>query len=258
VGAEARREGANLEALARRRRYEWLAEVARSRGLRWVATGHTANDQAETVLHRLLRGTGLQGLRGIAARRELASGVGVVRPLLLATRPEILAFLDHLGQPYRQDSSNADLRHTRNRIRHELLPLLAARYNPRVVEVLTRLAGQAEEAFRDEERAGADLLREAELPRAGPLVILDRARLAAASSRAVRTMFRLLWVREGWPMDPMGYESWERLATLPSAGSRALDLPGRIRVRSRERVVQLERVGASDGSGGCEAHPAPP
>jgi tRNA(Ile)-lysidine synthase len=243
VGAEARREGANLEALARQRRYQWLAEVARSRGRRWVATGHTANDQAETVLHRLLRGTGLQGLRGIAARRELGEGVGVVRPLLLATRNEILAFLDHLGQPFCQDSSNADLRHTRNRIRHELLPLLAERYNPRVVEVLTRLAGQAEEAFGEEERAGADLLRESELPRAGSLVILDRARLVAASRRAVRTMFRLLWAREGWPMDPMGYESWERLAALAAAGSGALDLPGRIRVRSRERVVQLERVG---------------
>jgi tRNA(Ile)-lysidine synthase len=242
IGAEARQTGANLEALARQRRYHWLAEVARSRGLRWVATGHTANDQAETVLHRLLRGTGLQGLRGIAARRELEGGVGVVRPLLQATRSDVLAFLEHVGQPYRLDSSNADPRHTRNRIRHELLPLLAERFNPRVVEVLTRLAGQAEEAFREEEQAGADLLREAELPRAGRLVILDRARLAAAPRRAVRTMFRLLWVREGWPLDAMGYESWERLAVHATAGSGGLDFPGRIHVRSRERVVQVEWV----------------
>jgi tRNA(Ile)-lysidine synthase len=167
----------------------------------------------------------------------------VVRPLLAATRNDVLAFLDHLGQPYRQDSSNADLRHTRNRIRHELLPLLAECYNPRVVEVLARLAGQAEEAFREEERAGLELLRDAELPRAGRLVILDRARLAAAPRRTARTMFRLLWAREGWPMDPMGYESWERLAELAAAGSGAIDLPGLIHVCSRERVVQLGRVG---------------
>src|SRR5262249_46014861 len=118
VGAEARARGGNLEAVARRLRYRWRAGVARERGARWVATGHTANDQAETVLHRLLRGTGLQGLRGIAARRELEPGVGVVRPLLRATRADVLAYLGGLGQPYRHDSSNEDRRQTRNRIPH--------------------------------------------------------------------------------------------------------------------------------------------
>src|SRR5207237_1638397 len=120
-------------------RYRWLAETAREVGARWVATGHTADDQAETVLHRLLRGTGLQGLRGIAARRDLEPGVGVVRPLLQTTRGEVIAYLDGLGHPYRVDATNSDLSYTRNRIRAELLPLLAARYNPAVVRVLARL-----------------------------------------------------------------------------------------------------------------------
>ena len=70
-------EGENLEKTARRVRYGWLAEVALERGLRRVATGHTADDQAETVLHRLLRGTGLKGLRGIAARRPLSGSCGL-------------------------------------------------------------------------------------------------------------------------------------------------------------------------------------
>jgi tRNA(Ile)-lysidine synthase len=243
VAGAAREEGTNLEATARRSRYRWLAEVARAHGLNWVATGHTANDQAETVLHRLLRGTGLQGLRGIAARRELEPGVSVVRPLLEATRAEVLAYLQGLGQPYREDQSNRDLRHTRNRIRHELLPHLAERYNPRVVAVLSRLAGQADEAFRAEEQAAADLLRQVELPRAGALLILDATRLAAAPRRLVRAAFRLVWAREGWPVDALGYEGWERLCGLVFDESRAVDLPGRVHARRRGGVVQLGRKG---------------
>ena len=83
----------------------------------WVVTGHTADDQAETVLHRLLRGTGLKGLRGIAARRQLAPGVELVRPLLNVTRADVMEYLQELGQSYRTDSSNADRDYTRNRLR---------------------------------------------------------------------------------------------------------------------------------------------
>src|SRR5207244_5164116 len=110
--------GESLEATARRLRYAWLADVAAEVGAGWVATGHTADDQAETVLHRLLRGTGLQGLRGIAPRRELAPGVGLVRPLLRTTRAEVIAYLQELDQPFRLDSTNSDLSRMRNRIRH--------------------------------------------------------------------------------------------------------------------------------------------
>src|SRR5439155_11377281 len=98
VGAQARREGDNLESVARRIRYDWLVHVARDVHAPFVATGHTADDQAETVLHRLLRGTGLKGLRGIAARRTLAPGIELIRPLLEVTRAEVLAYLEAEGQ----------------------------------------------------------------------------------------------------------------------------------------------------------------
>src|SRR5205823_4132455 len=101
VAAQARTEGANVEAVARRLRYEWLARVAKECQAAWVITGHTADDQAETVLHRLLRGTGLKGLRGIAARRQLADGVALVRPLLSVARASVMAYLQELGQDYR-------------------------------------------------------------------------------------------------------------------------------------------------------------
>jgi tRNA(Ile)-lysidine synthase len=228
----------NLEAVAREERYRWLAGVARQHGLRWVATGHTANDQAETVLHRLLRGTGLEGLRGISARRELGEGVTVVRPLLGTSRAEVLAYLEELGQPFRHDASNDDPRFTRNRIRHQLLPLLRD-FNPRVEEALSRLAQQAEEVCRAEEAQAAELLARAEQPRAGALVILDAATLAAAPRRLVRSALRLVWQREGWPMGGLGFTEWERLADRAGAAPGALDLPGGTHARRCGGVLQL-------------------
>jgi tRNA(Ile)-lysidine synthase len=216
-----------------------LAEVARTHGLRWVATGHTAGDQAETVLHHLLRGTGLAGLRGIAVRRPLEPGVEVVRPLLAVARAEVLAYLGALGQPYREDASNADRRHTRNRIRHELLPHLAEHYNPRIAEVLARLARQADEVCRAEEAEAEALLREAELPRAGRLVVLDAQRLTAAPRRLVRSALRCVWAREGWRLGGMSYDAWERLADLAGSADGAGDFPGAIHARRRGRVLQL-------------------
>jgi tRNA(Ile)-lysidine synthase len=242
VAAQAQAAHSNLEAHARRERYLWLAEVARAHGMHWVATGHTANDQAETVLHQLLRGTGLRGLRGIAAERTLENGVGVVRPLLEATRADVLACLDELGQPARQDRSNDDPRYTRNRIRHELLPYLSERYNPGIVPVLCRLAEQANEAFLGEDEAAEGLLRHVELPRAGRIVVLDLAALAQARRHLVRSLFRLLWQREGWPLGEMGFVEWDRLADLVFGELTASDLPGGIHARRRERVLQLGLV----------------
>jgi tRNA(Ile)-lysidine synthase len=239
VAALAAAEGANVEAVARRVRYDWLAQTAAEAGVPWVATGHTADDQAETVLHRLLRGTGLRGLRGIAAQRPLRPGVELLRPLLRITRAEVLAYLNVAQQPYRQDSSNLDLDYTRNRIRHKLLPHLAERYNPGIVEILGRLAEQAEEAYREIESQAAALLAAAELPRAGPLLIFDRARLAESPRPLVREALRLAWEREGWPQSAMTFDHWDRLAAVACGESGAVDLPGGIRARYRGRVVQL-------------------
>jgi tRNA(Ile)-lysidine synthase len=241
VAARAREEGGNLESIARRLRYAWLADLAHAVGVPWVVTGHTADDQAETVLHRLLRGTGLKGLSGIAARRRLAAEVEVLRPLLAVTRTQILAYLEAAGQAYRVDSSNADRSYTRNRIRQELLPYLTERYNPALVGVLCRLAMQAAEASRNDELRAAALVTEAEQPRAGPLVILDRERLAAAPRHEVREALRFIWAREGWPMGSMDYDAWDRLAAVVFGEAVAVDLPGGIRAHGQARVVQIGR-----------------
>lgn len=234
--------GENLEATARWLRYDWLSRCAARAGLPWVATGHTANDQAETLLHRLLRGAGLRGLRGIAARRSLQDGVELVRPLLAVTREAVMDYLTSLGQPAREDRSNLDLRLTRNRIRHELLPHLAERYNPSVVQSLCRLAEQAEEAFAEAEAEARRLLVEAELPRAGPMLVFDGAKLAAVPRHRLREALRLVFEREGWPVSGMGYDHWERLASVASGEASAVELPDGVRGCCRGRVFQLGRV----------------
>ncbi len=133
------------EAAARQARYDFLARVARMVGASAVVLGHTADDQAETVLLHLLRGTGIRGLRGMLPlsrwrSRDGTSEAVLVRPLLGATRQETEAYCASHGLAPRYDSSNQEQRFTRNRIRHNLMPQLR-RYNPAVAQALIRLAG---------------------------------------------------------------------------------------------------------------------
>ena len=121
----------HFEADARTARYSWLLEVARARGCRFVAVGQTLDDQAETILHRIVRGTGLRGLAGMPARRRIGDGVTLVRPLLGVTRAEIRGYLATIGQGFREDSTNQDTSRTRARIRLELLPELADKNEPK-------------------------------------------------------------------------------------------------------------------------------
>jgi tRNA(Ile)-lysidine synthase len=242
MAALAHERGGNLESTARQERYDWFAEIARAEGARWVATGHTADDQAETILHRLVRGTGLHGLMGIAPRRELIPGVELLRPLLAVRRTDVLAFLESEQQPYRIDSTNADVGFTRNRIRHELLPELASKYNPAIVSILCRLAEQAGDAQKLIEAAAAEKLRSAELPRAGDLLILQRDRLRDMPRHLLCEVFRLLWAREGWLVGGMGFDDWQRLAGLVMGDETAIDLPDGIRAQCSGRVIQLRAV----------------
>jgi tRNA(Ile)-lysidine synthase len=120
-----------------------------------IATGHTLDDQAETVLMRVIRGTGMTGLGGIQPRLELKSGE-IVRPLLAIRRAELEPYLAEIHQSWQDDSSNRETKHTRNRVRHRLLPLLEGEFNPTVTARLSELAeiARAEEDYWDNEAAG--------------------------------------------------------------------------------------------------------
>src|SRR5262249_649302 len=238
VAELARARGENLESIARQTGYDWLTDIARGEGACWVATGHTADDQAETVLHRLVRGTGLQGLGGIPPSRELAAGIELIRPLLNTSRAEVLSYLKDTHQSFCTDTSNTDLSFTRNRIRQQLLPALARDFNPEIVSVLCRLAEQAREVQTMLTAQAGQLLRDAELPRAGDLLVFSRFRLAEAPRHLVREMFRLVWSRESWPAGAMTFDDWDHLAALACQDD-AIDLPERIHARSTGRVIQL-------------------
>lgn len=160
VAGEARLRGWNVEDAARRLRYQFFTSVAESRGLNRVAVAHTANDQAETVLSHLLRGTGLTGLAGIYPVAGL-----IIRPLLELGREELRRFLSDLRQPWREDATNLDTSRTRARIRHQLIPLLLRDFDPAVVTRLSRLATHAREDERfwrsfEDERFHALVTRE--------------------------------------------------------------------------------------------------
>jgi tRNA(Ile)-lysidine synthase len=135
--ARARKE--NLEASARRIRYDFLRRVAESRNLAIVFTAHTQDDQVETILMRLIRGTGPEGLRSIHQNRQLAEKVLLIRPLLDATRDEVIEHCRHYDLAFRTDSTNTSPGLTRNRVRHELLPLLRT-FNQRFNETIARTA----------------------------------------------------------------------------------------------------------------------
>jgi len=137
VPAHARDHKLSLETAARDLRHQWFAELVGQGHADTVATAHTLDDQAETVLMRVLRGTGVRGLAGIAPKQREKH---LVRPLLRISRREIETYLGVIHQSWHTDSSNLDLSHTRNRVRHTLLPLLENDFNPAIRNTLAELA----------------------------------------------------------------------------------------------------------------------
>jgi len=137
---------AGEEEVGRHERYAFFERVCLKAGARMVAVGHHADDNAETILHRILRGTGLRGLAGIPADRPLHYGseINLIRPLLRFTRKAICEYLDDVGVAYREDKSNNSNEPMRNRIRNLILPQVEAQVNPQVRDALTRLGEQAQ------------------------------------------------------------------------------------------------------------------
>jgi tRNA(Ile)-lysidine synthase len=145
VRGRAVKSGRGLEDAGRKERYRALAARARRGAFDAVATGHQLDDQAETVLLHLLRGTSLEGLGGIPPRRSLVPGVELIRPLLPLTRAEIIAYLDVHGLNWREDKTNRDPAFARNWVRAEVLPLLESRA-PGIKERLTGIAAKVRAA----------------------------------------------------------------------------------------------------------------
>jgi tRNA(Ile)-lysidine synthase len=206
----------HFESDARRARYDWLTQVARARGAGALAVGHTRDDQAETILHRILRGTGPRGLAGIPARRNLATDpkLALVRPLLGVSRRGVRSFLNAIGQPFREDETNAALSRTRSRIRHDLLPKLAAEYNPGVSRALVRLGGLSGSLARAAARDAQAAALRSTVSVAHDCLVLNHPFLQSSPRYLLTEVLRALWRRAGWPEASMSARRWRRLAAL--------------------------------------------
>ncbi|MEX2091582.1 MAG: tRNA lysidine(34) synthetase TilS [Pirellulales bacterium] len=242
VSALAAHQGDGLEAAARDARYDFLLATAERLGARCVAVAHTADDQVETVLHRLIRGTGVAGLAGMPRIRPLSPTVSLVRPFLGIHRQEVLKYLAEVGQDFRTDATNADARFTRNRLRQQLLPLLRSEFNTDVDAALLRLAQQADETQRLINLLAERLFRAAATVSPG-LVQIDCRQLVAEPPLLVRETCKLAWTAAGWPLQNMGFDQWQQLATLAAAESRSrsLNLPSGIRATRQGDQLKITK-----------------
>ena len=243
-----------IEEAGRRLRYAWFNELMLKHapgaaGLDAVATAHTLDDQAETVLAKFLRGAWTEGLSGIHPKLKTSHGA-IVRPLLGATRGEIEVYLRELGQEWREDSSNRHLSFTRNRMRHELLPLLEG-WNPRLREHMAQMAELArdEEAWWQAEiaRMAPQLLLPGRPVRGGgraegsglPAELgLERTRLAALAPALQRRLLRHAAGKFGVALDFTATESLRSLAFAGRAGQK-LELAGGLRAERSVRELRL-------------------
>jgi len=240
VPRRAAADGLNLEEAARIVRYEFFERTAWALDCGYVAVAHTADDRVETVLHNLLRGTGLAGLCSLRPSRPLAEGITLVRPLLDTTRREIESWLSEIGQDFRTDATNADESRTRNRIRRVLLPSLERDFGPQVREYLLRLSDQADEFQTAIEQLANQLLDSCLEDDSSEICRLNASRLSDQPRHLVRETFVALWKRKGWPRQAMGFEQWERICRLVKEGG-VESLPGKIEAKRRGTLIVLER-----------------
>ncbi len=269
----------SVETAARALRYQAFRDVLATGKADKVATAHTLNDQAETVLMKLLRGAWTEGLSGIHPELRMESGGGkagdnghtrgnvCVRPFLRVRRTQIEDYLREIGQPWRQDASNDSLAHTRNRIRHELLPHLRE-FNPQIDSILAHMADNA----RSEEQHW-----QAELDRLLPLLLLpgkptrgggrsvstsngpaelaiETARLLELDPGLLRRVLRAAAEQAGATLD---FDATERLLAfaMPDAHSSAkrvrLELSGGISVERSARELRFGRSSVKAVSEDC-------
>lgn len=228
VAGYARREGLSLEEAGRTLRYRFLGQAALEAGCPLIATGHHAGDSAETVLMNLIRGCGLKGLAGIPERRD-----NIVRPMLEVSRGEIEAYLKEHGVPHVEDETNDDVNYTRNKVRHQLLPLLEE-LNPQAAAHIAAAARRLREDEEELSRQAAPLAAEGlDIPDGVALPV--RVLREAPRSLALRACAGLL-ERAGLGAQAVHLERVLALALGddPSAGA---DLPGGRAYRQYELLV---------------------
>ncbi len=233
--------GESVETAARGARYEEIAALARRLGVNAVVTGHTIDDQAETVLLHLLRGSGLDGLAGMRVRgtfplREAASCPPLLRPLLEIRREETRAFCALWGIDVVQDPSNDDLAFTRNRIRSQLLPALR-RFNPAITRALADLAsdaGRDRDLLAELSAQGLEATTERREPGA---IELSRKSVASLPDAIAIRVLRLAVERVGG--EPPSHERSLAIWRLAQRGGHRVELGGAVCAESRGDLLRI-------------------
>jgi tRNA(Ile)-lysidine synthase len=255
----------SLETAARELRHQWFAEVIQQNKADKIATAHTLDDQAETVLMRILRGTGARGLTGIAPAHKAKY---LIRPLLTTSRGEVEGYLKARGQVWREDSSNLDLGHTRNRVRHTLLPLLERDFNPSIRQTLADLAeiAQAENDYWDHELSSllARLIHEGRPTRSGRSLSGDAKDVLALDLAGLRKLPLALWrqviqqavQRVGISLEFKHIQQLKGLAEHGKPGAK-LALPGGFAANRTARELQFSRNTQNPTENYCYSLPIP-
>jgi tRNA(Ile)-lysidine synthase len=239
VKAYARQEKMSIETAARKLRQESLIDIAREKDCSVIATGHQKNDNAETVLQRISRGTGFRGLGGIWPKRTFEPGISFVRPLLCVTRERIEEYLKQGGVGWRQDRTNVDCRYRRNFIRHRLLPELQKECEASLVEELAELSTSVRKLWGTICESADAVWSKVEKPTGGGIE-MDAEVFCSQNPVVGVELARRCLVETGCGERDLTAEHYERILRLAQkdAGSGAVDMPAGVEVRRQyERLI---------------------
>ncbi len=241
LGSVAANANVKSENQFREQRYEFLFRVARETNSRYIVTAHHRDDQIETVLFRIFRGTGVSGLCGIPATRVVDESLTIVRPMLDVGRDAIEAALESWCQSYRNDVSNVESKFTRNYIRNEVLPMVRARFAS-VDEAINRLSKQAAQQ--------QEFLHEQMLPLFGSVsqcdeaIVVECESLRGESPVSLRELFIEVFRRNSWPVSQLGFQELDRLAriVIEDGDVPRFQLPGAISCLKQAGVIRIGRA----------------
>lgn len=240
VQAYAEEHKLSVETAGRQLRLANLGEIAKDHSCSWIATGHQKNDNAETVLQRLRRGTGYRGLAGIWPARRFGGGPEFASPLLCVTRDEIVRYLKARALTWREDHTNVDSAYTRNFVRHKLLPVLQQGSHRSVVEELSALATSARK-LHHRVRKEADEAWTRLTERSPDQVIIDAGGLGSLPEPVGVELIRLALVKLGCGERDVTRHHYLGILQLARqrAGGKMLALPGRFTARREHEKIIL-------------------
>jgi len=227
-------QGISIEMAAREVRYDFFARAAKKAGANTIATGHTSDDQAETVLLKLARGAGAGGLGGIP-RETMLKNVRIVRPLLDVSRDDVLDFMNENNLSWREDESNEDTVFLRNRVRHVILPIMEKGVNPKIKEALNRTA----EIFQSENRWLDEIVAKRLAESVDQHYALQVKSVKSQPIAARRRIIRSWLIESGVPHQKIDFDAVERIDLLIQGSGRSTNITGSMTVKKRYGALMV-------------------